>query len=201
VRVPVKSNRALVKAEDNFIDDVFEADEGKGAGGWVLPPSLMAVAAVPGAPVINTQADTRVPKDVKEEVREMDPYLRFMPVPAVPDPAINTQAPRQPKDSLNSLDLNTVKAETQPKKAETRKSQRKRPTPNPSTRRPSTKAPANKAPKVKAENSRVKTADDKKEARKKFKRCHGRCVQQFCLPATASATYENCVAKCKSFCT
>merc|ERR1712083_55158 len=82
VRVPVKSNRALVKAEDNFIDDVFEEDESQGAGGWVLPPSLMAVAAVPGAPVINTQADTRVPKDVKEEVREMDPYLRFMPVPA-----------------------------------------------------------------------------------------------------------------------
>jgi len=204
VRVPVKANRALVKAEDNFIDDVFEAEVGKDAGGWVLPPSLMAVAAVPGTPVINTQADARVPKDVKEAVREMDPYLRFMPVPAVPDPAINTQAPRRPKDSLNSLDLNlnTVKVETKPKKAAARKSQtRRKPTSSPNTRRPPTKAPANKAPKVKSENTRLKTVDDKKEVRKKFKRCHGRCVQQFCLPATASSTYENCVAKCKSFCT
>merc|ERR1719341_2577219 len=38
--------------KDNFIDDVFEAEVqgGERPSGWVLPPSLMAVAAVPGAP-------------------------------------------------------------------------------------------------------------------------------------------------------
>merc|ERR1712110_305514 len=35
-----------------------------------------------------------------------DPYLQFMPVPAVPNPATDSQASRQPKDSLNTVDLN-----------------------------------------------------------------------------------------------
>ena len=33
--------------KENFIDDVFESSE-EHPSGWVLPPSLMAVAAVPG---------------------------------------------------------------------------------------------------------------------------------------------------------
>merc|ERR1711973_621971 len=84
--------------KDNFIDDVFEVDVegGERPSGWVLPPSLMAVAAVPGAPVINQVApEARVPKDVREEEvvgRVMDPYLQFMPVPAVPDANKDTQA-------------------------------------------------------------------------------------------------------------
>merc|ERR1712181_24060 len=96
---------------DNFIDDVFEADVQQGGelpSGWVLPPSLMAVAAVPGAPVINpSQTEARVPKDVREEEGErvmMDPYLQFMPVPAVPDTdSVDSQAPRRPKESLSSF--------------------------------------------------------------------------------------------------
>merc|ERR1719341_760323 len=95
--------------KDNFLDDVFEAEVqgGERPSGWVLPPSLMAVAAVPGAPVINpTQPEARVPKDVREEgERVMDPYLQFMPVPAVPDADTDSQAPRRPKESLSSFDL------------------------------------------------------------------------------------------------
>merc|ERR1711934_724072 len=47
--------------KDNFIDDVFEAEVqgGEHPSGWVLPPSLMAVAAVPGAPVINPAPEAR----------------------------------------------------------------------------------------------------------------------------------------------
>ena len=48
-------------------------------------------------PVINL----RVAKDVGEE--EEEAYLRFTPVPAVPDP--DTQEPRRPKESLDSFDL------------------------------------------------------------------------------------------------
>ena len=82
--------------KENFIDDVFEASEERPSG-WVLPPSLMAVAAVPEAQVINP----RVAKDIGEE--EEEAYQRFTPVPAVPDP--DTQAPRRPKESLDSFDL------------------------------------------------------------------------------------------------
>jgi len=155
---------------------------------------LMAVAAVPGAPVINQVApEARVPKDVREEEvvgRVMDPYLQFMPVPAVPD-ANNkdTQAPRRPKESLNSFDLdlnlpNTVEVES---------------TPRPSTARP-TRPPTTRPTPTRGAPARVET-DDKREARKKFKRCQGRCVQEFCLPVESIPVYEKCVNKCKTFCT
>ena len=44
----------------------------------------------------------RVANDVGEE--EEEAYLRFTPVPAVPDPDTH-QAPRRPKESLDSFDL------------------------------------------------------------------------------------------------
>ena len=50
----------------------------------------------------------RVPKDVGEE--EEEAYLRFTPVPAVPDP--DTQEPRRPKESLDSFDLDLNLANT-----------------------------------------------------------------------------------------
>ena len=74
IRRPTATTPAAGRFEgfdkDNFIDDVFEVDVegGERPSGWVLPPSLMAVAAVPGAPVINQVApEARVPKDVREE--------------------------------------------------------------------------------------------------------------------------------------
>ena len=96
----------------------------------------------------------------------MDPYLEFMPVPAVPNPSRVNQEARRPKEGLDiTLSLqNTI----QP-------------------RGPATKAP--------------EAEDDRKEERRKFKRCQGRCVQQFCLPVSNLTVYKNCVDKCKSFCT
>merc|ERR1719167_1641183 len=38
------------------------------------------------------------------------------------------------------------------------------------------------------------------EARKKFKRCHGRCVQKFCLPVSDLAEFDRCTEKCKGIC-
>ena len=36
--------------------------------------------------------------------------------------------------------------------------------------------------------------------RKQFKRCHGKCVQKFCLPIGDLTVYENCSNKCKGIC-
>merc|ERR1719341_1068486 len=173
--------------KDNFIDDVFEAEVqgGERPSGWVLPPSLMAVAAVPGAPVINpTPPEARVPKDVREEgERVMDPYLQFMPVPAVPDADTDSQAPRRPKESLSSFDLDLNLPNTVEVKSTLRPSTTK------PTRRPTTRVAATRGD------------DDKRETRKKFKRCQGRCVQEFCPPVESIPVYEKCVNKCKTFCT
>merc|ERR1712181_186017 len=156
--------------------------------GWVLPPSLMAVAAVPGAPVINpSQAEARVPKDVREEEGErviMDPYLQFMPVPAVPD--TDSHAPRRPKESLSSFDLDL----NLPNTVEVRST----------TLRPSTTRPTRR-PATTTRVAATRGDDDKRATRKKFKRCQGRCVQEFCLPVESIPVYEKCVNKCKTFCT
>jgi hypothetical protein len=36
--------------------------------------------------------------------------------------------------------------------------------------------------------------------RKQFKRCHGKCVQKFCLPVEEIPVYESCSNKCKGIC-
>merc|ERR1712192_91279 len=119
------------------------------------------------------KSETRVPKDVQEMD---DPYLQFMPVPAVPKPEAE-QVPRKPKKSLTSLTLNlnlpnNLDADTEIKtpKSATRKAPRIRPTKSFTTIAPTATS------KSVLSNS---VFDEKKDARKKFKRCHGRCVQQF----------------------
>merc|ERR1719397_2460182 len=36
--------------------------------------------------------------------------------------------------------------------------------------------------------------------RKAFKRCHGKCVQKFCLPIDDLDIYDTCSVKCKGIC-
>jgi len=200
---PVKTTRkrnlkVLPNTSNNLLDSVFdeETTEEEGVKGWVLPPSLMAVAAVPGSPVINAaKVETRVPKDVQETV---DPYSQFMPVPAVPKTEAEAeQAPRKPKESLTSLTLNlnlpnNLDADTESKtsKSATSKTPRIKPTKTFTTSAPSESVLSNSV-----------LFDEKKDARKKFKRCHGRCVQQFCLPVNELSVYAKCVDKCKLLCT
>ena len=38
-------------------------------------------------------------------------------------------------------------------------------------------------------------------ARRKFTKCHGRCVQKFCLPVGILSEFEKCKEKCKDICT
>ena len=40
-----------------------------------------------------------------------------------------------------------------------------------------------------------------REERKKFKKCHGRCVQKFCLPVGTLAKHQVCQDSCKDICT
>ena len=38
-------------------------------------------------------------------------------------------------------------------------------------------------------------------ARRKFTKCHGRCVQKFCLPVGELAKFDACTSKCAGICT
>merc|ERR1711874_594439 len=40
-----------------------------------------------------------------------------------------------------------------------------------------------------------------REERKKYKKCHGRCVQKFCLPVGNLAKHQTCQDSCRSVCT
>ena len=40
-----------------------------------------------------------------------------------------------------------------------------------------------------------------REERKQFKRCHGKCVQKFCLPVGSLSVFDKCTNKCKGICT
>merc|ERR1712115_54921 len=193
---------------------------------WVLPPSLMAVAAVPDGPVIQLRSDEPTPatqgQAFSEENREIfgesdeseDLYLRFMAVPAVPDTVSAVQQLRKPKDSLNSLPLrlnvqNSIGQDSpaqQPpvQKAPVQSAPAQQPPVQqaPVQRKPAPSTPAQQAPVIKEPvTSGLSAEEEKKEKRKKFKRCQGRCVQKFCLPVGNLTVYEECVNKCKDFCT
>merc|ERR1712115_770469 len=178
---------------------------------WVLPPSLMAVAAVPDGPVIQLRSDEPPPatqgQAFSEENREIfgesdeseDLYLRFMAVPAVPDTVSAVQQLRKPKDSPNSLPLrlNVQNSIGQDSPAQQPPVQQA-----PVQRKPAPSTPAQQAPVIKEPvTSGLSAEEEKKEKRKKFKRCQGRCVQKFCLPVGNLTVYEECVNKCKDFCT
>merc|ERR1711962_1814448 len=179
---------------------------------WVLPPSLMAVAAVPDGPVIQLRSDEPSPSTQGEAFSEEnrvifgesddeseDPYLRFMAVPAVPDTVSAAQQSRKPKDSLNSLPLrlnvqNSIGQDSPAQQAPVKQApvQSKRVLSTPVQQTPVIKEPV---------TSGLSAEEEKKEKRKKFKRCQGRCVQKFCLPVGNLTVYEECVNKCKDFCT
>ena len=144
-----------------------------------------------------------------------DPYLQFMPVPAVPSPDSVSQEARRPKDSLNSLGINldlqntieVTPATSRP--IGTAPETRAPATRNLSTKAPATRAPASRAPAGGAPASKVPSPtspdslsqEEKKAARRKFKRCHGKCVQKFCLPVGNLSVYDKCVDKCRGLCT
>ena len=40
----------------------------------------------------------------------------------------------------------------------------------------------------------------KKEQRRRFKKCHGQCVQKFCLPVGIHSVFTTCLNNCKTIC-
>ena len=133
-----------------------------------------------------------------------------MPVPAVPSPDSISQEARRPKDSLNSLGINLDLQNTIEVTPATRGPIGTAPaTRDPATRAPATRAPASIAPARRAPASKAPSAaspgslsqEEKKAARRKFKRCHGKCVQKFCLPVGNLSVYDKCVDKCRGLCT
>merc|ERR1711872_729953 len=168
-------------------------DEKKGASrldsseGWHIPPSLMALAAVPGEP---RSAEASIPTDkpqIKKTEKESgvddDPYEMFMPVPAVPSSARDLQVSRRPKDSLASVDLNVNIVDAKLSKAGI------------------VDLPPSPSPSPSVPKKPLSSELDKKEIRKKFKRCHSPCVQGKCLPVGNLEVYYSCVDKCKQECT
>ena len=144
-----------------------------------------------------------------------DPYLQFMPVPAVPSPDSGSQEARRPKDSLNSLGINldlrnTIEVTPATRRPIGRATDNRAPATRdnatrahapraPASRPPATRAPAARAPSPPSPVSL--SQEDKKAARRKFKRCHGKCVQKFCLPVGNLSVYDKCVDKCRGLCT
>merc|ERR1711973_281791 len=96
--------------EGTSIEEKTGASRQDSSEGWRIPPSLMALTAVPGEP---RSAEASIPSDKsqnktpeKESDVDDDPYEMFMPVPAVPSSARDLQVSRRPKDSLASVNLN-----------------------------------------------------------------------------------------------
>ena len=144
--------------------------------------------------------------------RQLDLYLQFMPVAAVPV----VQESRRPKDSLNTITLRQL-MKTLPKdkegKLDTEKMTLKQRNlyekfmPLPAVPQQSLNSvnldvsnsleinfPAISPPSVPA------SQEDSKAVRRKFKRCQSRCVHQFCLPIESQAEYIDCQDRCKQFC-
>ena len=171
--------------EGTSIEEKTGASRQDSSEGWRIPPSLMALAAVPGEP---RSAEASIPSDklqnkTPEKGSGVDDnqYEMFMPVPAVPSSARDLQVSRRPKDSLASVDLNIKIVNAKPSKAGI------------TDLPPSPSPPVPKKP--------LSSELDKKEIRKKFKRCHSPCVQGKCLPVGNLEVYYSCVDKCKQDCT
>ena len=165
--------------------------------GWLVPPSLKALPAVPGSlPLKQPLSKTPAQMSDGSLADEGNPYEKFMPVPAVPNSSANLQASRKPKDSLASVDLNASPLNIAAAKASTPPP---RPTSPPATRPTRPASPPRTAPAVPQQS--LTSEEEKQEIRKNFKRCHGRCVQKQCLPVGNLDVYYKCVDKCKQLCT
>merc|ERR1712013_525782 len=168
--------------EGTSIEEKTGASRQDSSEGWRIPPSLTALAAVPGEP---RSAEASIPSDkLQNKTPEKgsgvddDAYEMFMPVPAVPSSARDRLVSRRPLPSVN-LNVNIINAK--PSKGGI------------ADLPPSPIPPVPKKP--------LSSELDKKEIRKRFKRCHSPCVQGKCLPVGNLEVYHSCVDKCKQDCT
>jgi len=144
-----------------------------------INPKFAILPAVPGVktPVqVKTPLQERLPKKIPpgKEASLLIP-ARFMPLPAVPleDTAGDLKNFQEVADVNNTVEEVLEKVEEKSEKY------------------------TNKVSPVKA----VPAAPGPSDARRAYKRCHGKCVQKFCLPVTSLALFDECTAKCGGICT
>jgi len=159
---------------DSLFYDVFDNIDGEQetkADLWrISPGQFEVVAAVPGEPVKSTIS--RLPKSVLESIK-IQP--QFSPVPAVPIQSLgqsDIRSTTQISEPLdNFVDLSDGLSEGNSVELD-----------------------------ISVKETISSSDDDKKKARKKFRKCQGQCVQQFCLPVENLDVYAKCVDKCKNIC-
>jgi len=144
-----------------------------------INPKFAILPAVPGVktPVqVKTPLQERLPKKIPpgKEASLLIP-ARFMPLPAVP---LEDTA----GDLDNFLEVAEVNNTVEEVLEEVDEKSEKY---------------TNNVPQVKA----VPAAPGPSDARRAYKRCHGKCVQKFCLPVTSLALFDECTAKCGGICT
>merc|ERR1711981_500079 len=144
------------------------------------------------------------------------PYLmidsnKFTVLPAVPN-LINHRSQKSLNSNNNQNFLFPSSSNLKPIPAvPTQKTSTKKPkrvqTPTISSQIPVTPPPPSPPPPPPPPSSPSETVrkptnpSSDREERKKFKKCHGRCVQKFCLPVGTLAKHQTCQDSCRSICT
>ena len=136
--------------------------------------------------------------DINDAYLMIDPQ-RFTIIPAVPPGPHHSHHTRTQKSLENTKQTNILFPSTS--------GQDPGPDPSPAVSRnqnnnsinnlannPATRPPP---PPVVSDNIIPSTSS---EQRKKFRRCHGRCVQKFCLPVGSLSEHAECQDSCKDIC-
>jgi len=151
-----------------------------------INPKFAVIPAVPGVKtplqVKTPIQDERLPKKIPpgKEASLLIP-ARFMPLPAVPleDTAGDLELIQEVADVTNTVE-DVPEEKVQEGKDEEDISEK-----------------SSNVPPVRA----VISAPGPSDARRAYKRCHGKCVQKFCLPVTSLSVFDECTAKCGGICT
>merc|ERR1712183_791317 len=140
------------------------------------------------------------------------PYLmidsqKFTVLPAVP--SLINQGSQKSLNSNNNQNFlfpstsNLKPIPAVPPQKKTTKKPKRVQNPTISSRIPVTPPPPPPPPPPSSPPETVRKPTDlssRREERKKFKKCHGRCVQKFCLPVGTLAKHQACQDSCKDIC-
>jgi len=141
------------------------------------------------------------------------PYLmidsqKFTVLPAVPN--LTNQRSQKSLNSNNNQNFlfpstsNLKPIPAVPHKKTTTKKPRRVQNPTISSKNPVTPPPPPPPPPPSSPPETVRrptNLSSSREERKKFKKCHGRCVQKFCLPVGTLAKHQACQDSCRDICT
>jgi len=191
---------------------------------------FQAVAAVPTFQSFTAVGDEQDVKMSKSPDQSFDPVKivknMFDVIPAVPFKGKDKEMIDNIRNMGNTIDEKPRKFDTSPKVSNTNNFNQIRPsnsrkvlTQKPirtvlrttrTTTRPTTKRTPVRTLKTTTRPTTIRTPDSQSaqktelfspsKERKEFKKCHGQCVQKFCLPVGNLTVYAECVEKCKNVC-